>query len=98
VTVEEKICAYEPCSLPFIARTHNQIYHSDACTKLATNERIMAKYYETKARKKGAVRICKTPGCQTRLSRYNPESICSKCESEQKESQRQRMINILKDN
>ena len=92
-----KICAYEPCSEPFEPRTHNQIYHTDVCCKLATNERIMGKYYETKSRKSGAVRVCDTPGCGTLLSRYNPEKICGKCESEREEDERQRMLNMLKD-
>lgn len=90
-----KICAYKPCSKEFEPRTHNQIYHTDECCKLATNERIMAKYYETKARRKGAVRICRTPGCNTQLSRYNPGKICSKCEAEEKAADKQRMLDML---
>jgi hypothetical protein len=57
----------------------------------------MDKYYETKSRKKGALRVCKTPGCGTLLSRYNPEKICAKCEAEQEASHNQRMLDILKD-
>ena len=92
-----KICAYELCGVEFEPNTHNQIYHTDECCKLATNARIMRKYYETKSRKKGAVRVCATPGCSTRLSRYNPEKICAKCVAEQKADEKKRMLDILKE-
>jgi len=38
----------------------------------------MEKYYEKKAIKNGATRICKS--CKTKLSRYNQQSVCSSCE------------------
>ena len=95
--MEEKVCAYEFCQQPFIPRTHNQIYHSDVCCKLATNRRIMAKYYETKSRRNGDERVCVTHGCGTLLSRYNPDKVCAKCEAEQEASHNQRMLDILKD-
>jgi hypothetical protein len=57
----------------------------------------MKKYYETKSRKKGAVRVCTTPGCGTQLSRYNPEKICGKCQAEEKEAERRRMKKMLED-
>ena len=91
------ICAYSECNEPVEVSVHNKIYHSDECCKLATNARIMEKYYETKARKGGAVRICRTPGCSTRLSRYNPEKVCAKCENEMKQAQRERMLKLLDD-
>jgi hypothetical protein len=37
----------------------------------------MEKYYEKKAIKKGAVRLCKK--CKSQLSRYNSDDICSSC-------------------
>jgi hypothetical protein len=40
----------------------------------------MQKYYEKKAIKKGAVRLCKK--CKAQLSRYNSEDICSSCVKE----------------
>lgn len=55
----------------------------------------MKKYYETKSRRKGAVRVCKTPGCSTRLSRYNPDKICAKCEAEEKAADKKRMLDML---
>lgn len=92
-----KICAYEPCSIEFQPKTHNQIYCCDDHCKLATNARIMRKYYETKSRKKGAVRVCRTPGCGTQLSRYNPDKICGKCQAEHKAAEKARMNQMLKD-
>lgn len=92
-----KICAYEPCSIEFTTKRHNQIYCCDEHCKLATNARIMAKYYATKARKKGAVRVCRTPGCSTRLSRYNPDDICGKCEAEIKAAKKDEMKEFFKE-
>jgi hypothetical protein len=37
----------------------------------------MEKYYEKKAIKKGAVRLCKK--CKSQLSRYNSDDVCSSC-------------------
>jgi hypothetical protein len=71
------ICANNECKIEFISRTHNQKYCSDECCRIATNKRIMDKYYEKKAIKKGALRNCKK--CKSELSRYNTEEICSSC-------------------
>jgi hypothetical protein len=71
------ICANSECKIEFISRTHNQKYCSDECCRIATNKRIMDKYYEKKAIKKGALRHCKK--CKSELSRYNTEDICSSC-------------------
>lgn len=79
---DQAVCAYKECGKVFTKTTHNQKYHDDECCRLATNARIMEKYYERKARRGGAKRICKTPGCQTVLSRYNASKYCAKCEGE----------------
>ena len=71
------ICANKECSKEFNAKTHNQKYCSDECCRIATNRRIMEKYYEKKAIRNGALRNCK---CGNRLSRYNVGSLCSTCE------------------
>lgn len=70
-------CANKECSLEFVSKTHNQKYCSDECCRIATNKRIMDKYYEKKAIKKGALRHCRK--CKSALSRYNSEDICSSC-------------------
>ena len=72
------ICLNKECSKDFTPKTHNQKYCSDSCCRIATNKRIMEKYYEKKAIKNGALRNCKR--CKSKLSRYNQNEICSTCE------------------
>jgi hypothetical protein len=72
------ICSNKECAKKFNAKTHNQKYCSDECCRIATNRRIMEKYYEKKAIRNGAHRVCKK--CNTKLSRYNQTEICSTCE------------------
>jgi len=69
------ICNNKECSKEFDAKTHNQKYCSDECCRVATNKRIMEKYYEKKAIRNGAFRACSK--CKTKLSRYNQSDICS---------------------
>lgn len=71
------ICFNSDCAKEFDAKTHNQKYCSDDCCRVATNKKIMEKYYEKKAIKNGAKRLCKK--CKSSLSRYNTELICSLC-------------------
>lgn len=71
------ICANKECAKEFEAKTHNQKYCTEECCRLATNKRIMEKYYEKKAIRNGAVRVCKR--CQTKLSRYNDSVLCVSC-------------------
>jgi hypothetical protein len=72
------ICYNKECKKEFEAKTHNQKYCSDECCRIATNKRIMEKYYEKKAIRNGAQRPCKKCGAQ--LSRYNQSKFCSSCE------------------
>lgn len=72
------ICANKECAKEFESKTHNQKYCSDECCRVATNRRIMEKYYEKKAIKNGAFRGCKK--CGSRLSRYNQSVYCAICE------------------
>lgn len=71
------ICFNKECAIDFEPKTHNQKYCSDECCRLATNKRIMEKYYEKKAIKNGMLRKCK---CGNILSRYNDSASCSICE------------------
>jgi hypothetical protein len=71
------VCLNSECSIKFEPKTHNQKYCSDECCRVATNKRIMEKYYEKKAIKNGAPRKCK--GCPGLLSRYNSDPYCAKC-------------------
>jgi hypothetical protein len=73
------ICARSGCDIVFERKTHNQKYHDDECCRLATNERIMEKYYERRDQRLGKVRVCRD--CRsTKLSRYNNSLVCSSCD------------------
>ena len=87
------ICANKDCATDFDARTHNQKYCSDECCRVATNKRIMEKYYEKKAIKGGAARACKS--CKSQLSRYNQETLCSTCEKTIEIKSKSMMMDIL---
>lgn len=91
------ICAREECSLDFEPKTHNQKYCSDECCRVATNKRIMEKYYEKKAIRSGAVRLCSNKGCSKQLSRYNYESVCSSCESKNVKDAKKRLLDMVND-
>lgn len=90
-----RMCEYKECGKIFTAKTHNQKYHTDECCRLATNARIMEKYYERKARLKGTVRVCKSIDCETKLSRYNPSTICASCERKDQERDRHSLLEML---
>ena len=70
-----KKCA--ECQKDFEFKTHNQKYCSNQCCRIATNKRIMEKYYEKRRRLAGEERLCK---CGAPLSKYNPSSECIICE------------------
>ena len=89
------ICAHEGCENEFEAKTHNQKYCSDECCRTATNLKIKQKYYDKKERLAGKKRTCKTRGCHTLLSRYNPTDVCGKCEAEERERLRNSLVNMV---
>lgn len=70
-------CANDGCEEEFERRSHNQIYHNDECCRVATNRRIMEKYYEKKAILNGIKRSCGS--CGASLSRYNLDEECWQC-------------------
>ena len=88
------ICANKECSKDFEAKTHNQKYCSDECCRIATNRRIMEKYYEKKAIRNGAYRACK---CGNRLSRYNSGTLCSLCEKNKSIKNKDKLMGIIND-
>lgn len=90
------ICAYEECGKNFDPKTHNQKYCSDDCCRTATNKKLKDKYYENKARLNGALRVCKSTGCKTTLSRYNPSSICAICEAKSKTKEKKDILDMIK--
>jgi hypothetical protein len=89
------ICLNSECGISFDAKTHNQKYCSDECCRVATNKRIMEKYYEKKAIKNGAPRKCKT--CAGLLSRYNSENICAKCVKSKDSKNKSNLMGIIND-
>jgi hypothetical protein len=91
------ICLNSECLKEFDAKTHNQKYCCDECCRVATNKRIMEKYYEKKAIRSGAVRICKNKGCEKQLSRYNYESVCSACESAVVKNNKKKLLDMIND-
>lgn len=90
-----RVCAYAECGLEFEAKTHNQRYCSDDCCRRATNARLMKQYYERKARRQGRIRVCASPGCGTRLSRYNDSKVCQGCAAAQENERRQQLLDII---
>ena len=89
------ICANKECAKEFDAKTHNQKYCCDECCRVATNKKIMEKYYEKKAIRSGAKRECKV--CKSRLSRYNQSNVCSKCEKNSAIKNRSTILRMLDD-
>lgn len=87
------ICANTECGKEFTAKTHNQKYCTDECCRVATNKRIMDKYYERKAIRNGAIRPCKK--CKAQLSRYNKSNICSVCEKGLGAENRKKLMGFL---
>jgi hypothetical protein len=90
------ICANDGCENKFEPKTHNMKYCSDECCRVATNQKIKQKYYDKKARLAGKVRTCKTKGCETKLNRYNVESICENCLANEKAREQKMLLEMIK--
>ena len=88
-------CANKECTVEFDVKTHNQKYCSDECCRIATNRRIMEKYYEKKAIRNGAPRVCKT--CPSKLSRYNHDDICAGCQKKTDKTVKTKLIGLIDD-
>jgi hypothetical protein len=82
-------CEHIGCGVVFRKKTHNQRYHDDECCRLATNAKIMQKYYQRRAQKLGHARYCDV--CASKLSKYNSESKCNSC-LQQSETTRNNMV------
>jgi Cdc6-like AAA superfamily ATPase len=87
------ICFNPECKKEFTPKTHNQKYCEENCCRVATNKRIMEKYYEKKAIKNGALRNCKK--CKAPLSRYNQNNICVLCEKNINVNSKKKVLSIL---
>jgi hypothetical protein len=53
----------------------------------------MEKYYEKKAIRNGAKRICKK--CNTRLSRYNESEVCAGCQKKIDITQKAKLLRMI---
>lgn len=78
---DEKICLNEGCLNKFKPKTYNGVYCSPECRKIATNKKLLDKYYVNK-NNKNKKRVCATVHCSTVLSVYNKEKICEQCKIE----------------
>lgn len=87
------ICKNSECLKDFEAKTHNQKYCCDECCRVATNKRIMEKYYEKKAIRNGSIRKCKK--CSLVLSRYNENVYCSTCEKQTNQGNRDSLMRMI---
>lgn len=76
---ELRVCQNMSCGMEFYPNTHNQKYCDEHCCKIATNKKIMDRYYQKQAIKKGLKRVCSNEDCDTILSRYNDMKLCSVC-------------------
>lgn len=72
-------CARTECAKEFTKVTHNQKYCTNECCRIETNRKIMEKYHERAAIRRGKKRLCKS--CETPLSRYNANEMCGACET-----------------
>jgi len=72
------------CNIDFESNKKNQKYCTPSCCRLATNKKIMEKYYENKKRLSGHKRYC---SCGQLLSRYNENVLCFVCFEKEQEKQ-----------
>jgi hypothetical protein len=86
-------CENKGCEIVFAKRTHNQRYHDDECCRLATNAKIMQKYYQRRAQKLGLARDCVS--CDKPLSRYNSDSVCNACSLNRQVERNQAVLSML---
>jgi hypothetical protein len=85
-----KSCAN--CGVEFTSNKKNQKYCAPACCRLATNKKIMEKYYENKKRLSGCKRYCV---CGQLLSRYNNNNLCFVCTNKQKEHEKENILEVI---
>lgn len=91
---EEAVCDREGCEISYIKKTHNQRYCSDECCRLATNKRIMEKYYAKRDQRLGKTRFCTVCGV-TKLSRYNDGMVCASCSTRKQELANDSVVSML---
>lgn len=80
------------CGESFISNKKNQKYCTPSCCRIATNKKIMLKYYENKKRLSGDKRFC---SCGQLLSRYNENSYCFFCIKKQNELEKGNILEVI---
>lgn len=80
------------CGETFDSNKKNQKYCTPSCCRLATNKKIMEKYYENKKRLSGEKRYC---SCGLLLSRYNDNIICYQCDISQKNNNKDNILEVI---
>jgi len=88
-----EICANVKCGKQFTKVTFNNIYCSPECCQVATNAKIMERYYANKKKRDGSERFCES--CASLLSRYNFSDHCSACTAKQKTAAMNNVKRIL---
>lgn len=81
------------CGQHFESNKKNQKYCTPACCRLATNKKIMTKYYENKRRLSGEKRYCE---CGQLLSRYNENDLCFTCTDKNKQNEKGNILEVIK--
>ena len=90
------ICSNKECAIDFEPKTHNQKYCTDECCRVATNKRIMERYYEKKGIRNGSI-VRQCAKCKSKLSVYHNDKICSPCQKKVNEADRQNLLNSIND-
>lgn len=85
-----KYCAN--CGEEFESNKKNQKYCTPACCRVATNKKIMERYYEKKARLSGQKRYC---DCGQLLSRYNEGDHCFVCIEKEKSEDDSKITGVI---
>lgn len=80
------------CEVDFESNKKNQKYCTPSCCRVATNKKIMERYYEKKARLSGQKRYC---DCGQLLSRYNESDQCFICIEKQKENDSGKISGVI---
>jgi uncharacterized paraquat-inducible protein A len=80
------------CNIEFETNKKNQKYCTPSCCRIATNKKIMEKYYENKKRLSGQKRYC---SCGQLLSRYNENFVCFVCDQKNKNNDKKNILEVI---
>lgn len=89
------ICAREECENLFKKTTHNNIFCSDECCKIATLEKARRLSQDRRDRLSGKKRTCVNKDCNGILSRYNETNTCELCKKKLAVKQREALLGMI---